>query len=90
MQIPVGVGDPDTVELPPPEDGNVRKANITKENIRKAGYFEGCHGCRAMGLDVRPQGHSQECRKRIDEVWTMEKDDRVTRQDARINEKLTT
>ena len=50
------------------EEGGAKRAKIMKEDLRRFGYTVGCQGCRAAVRGKTAQGHSEECRKRMEEL----------------------
>ena len=56
---------PVPMEIPDPM---IRRMPITGKEIEKYGYTEGCTGCEAKRRgEVARRGHSEKCRKRIEE-----------------------
>jgi len=48
------------------EETMPRRVKIYKEDLKKYGYTIGCDGCKAASRGKVHQGHSEECRKRIE------------------------
>ena len=44
-----------------------RRFRITREDIEKVGYSDGCMGCNAMRASKPAQRHSEYCRRRVQE-----------------------
>ena len=62
---PVAVLPPAPVPAQPP---GPRRVYIRRDvEIAKYGQTPGCAGCRAIAAGARPQNHSEECRKRIEQ-----------------------
>lgn len=54
------------VPMPPPDaPPTVRSFYIRRSDIARHGYTAGCKGCVAMRMLKPPQGHSDECRRRV-------------------------
>ena len=62
---------------------NVRKGVPRRVYIRRGielqecGYTEGCAGCEAAKTNSAPNGHTEECRARIEAVMTKDASERV-------------
>ena len=61
-----------------------RRAGISKQDYRDHGYTPGCPGCIAIVRGTARQGHSEECRKRMEEC--LKDDERIKRARDRMTE----
>ena len=82
----------DPVPMPPlPFDGaRVPRERITKQDIDEFGATIGCPGCNSIKGNKRRQGHSERCRRRIEESLrkTPHGAERLERREEVINEAL--
>ena len=62
-----------------------RRFRIQKSDLQKFGYTAGCPGCRAANRGLTAMGHSEECRRRIQEELERVGDARIERENARAN-----
>ena len=61
-----------------------RRARITKEDIRKAGFTEGCPGCKAVNRGSKyHEEHTEECRTRVEKVMIEEGEEKYIRAEKR-------
>ena len=63
-----------------------RQFCMRKVDFKKHGYSSGCKGCRALLKGTSRQGHSEECRRRMERA--MEGDPRVTAAKEKIDDFL--
>ena len=82
----------DPIPMPPvPFDGaRVPRERITKQDIDEFGATIGCPGCNSIRDNKRRQGHSERCRRRIEESLrkTPHGAERLERREEVINEAL--
>ena len=62
-----------------------RRFRIQKGDLEKFGYTAGCLGCRAANRGLPATGHSEECRRGIQEGLEQAGDARIERETARAN-----
>ena len=65
-----------------------RRARISREDVRKAGFTIGCPGGRAINRNQPAENHTEECRKRLVGILKEQGDNRVERADKRIREEV--
>ena len=67
VDVPGKDADAPHVHVPEPiEPGlNARRMNISKEEIERLRYLDGCSGCRPLRVGARQTSHSDGCRSRI-------------------------
>ena len=65
------------------------RVKISQGLVRTHGYTPGCPKCDAWRLN-RPitRNHTEECRKRFEEIMRASNDPRMARADERVNEQL--
>ena len=70
--------------------GNPRRFRITREDIEKVGFSDGCMGCNAMHASKPAQRHSEYCRRRVQEnlKGTEEGRQRLEKAEERFTEAL--
>ena len=76
------------MEMPEPL---TRRMPITYKEIEKYGYTEGCPGCEAKKRgDVARRGHSERCRKRIEEKMKLDEEGKkkIEKTEERITHKI--
>ena len=81
-----------SLERPVPESGpkNIYRVRLKRDDFIEKGFTGGCPGCQAI-LEGRPaRGHTEACRKRMEELMknTPDGQDRLKRQRDRWNEQL--
>ena len=69
------------------KDFIVRRMRITREFIRKAGFTNGCPGCRAVNRGQPAVNHNEECSSRIEGMLREAGNEKVLRADERIKER---
>jgi hypothetical protein len=62
-----------------------RRFRIQKGDLQKFGFTAGCPGCRAANRGLPATGHSEECRRRIQEELEKSGDSRIERESVRAN-----
>ena len=74
----------DESEMP----GDPRRLRITKEDIERVGFSDGCVGCNVMRQGKTAQRHSEYCRRRVQEDLrnTEEGRERLDKAEERFNE----
>ena len=77
------------VEVPRPLRGRneyvPRRFRIHRGDLQRFGFTVGCPGCRAANRDLPAPGHTEECRRRIQEELEKAGDTRIEREAARAN-----
>ena len=70
--------------------GDPRRFQITKHDIEKVGYSDGCMGCNAMRAGKPSQRHSEYCRRQVqdDLKGTEEGRQRLDKAEERFTEAL--
>ena len=63
-----------------------RRFRIKKSDLERYGYTIGCPGCRAANRGLVAVGHTEECRRRIEDELSKLGDERILEQRARFKE----
>ena len=63
-----------------------RRFHIQRGDVKRHGFTTNCPGCRAINRGERAVGHTEECRKRFEEQFKKDNDERMSRQRVRFNE----
>ena len=56
-----------------------RNVYIAKEDLERWGYTVGCPGCKSILRGTTRQGHSEACRRRIENAIALDNPDRFNR-----------